>query len=64
MVEGERTLLVQGAGGGQTWVFGPWSESADAKDDDCGCTDDECDACAEIALASAVVVEFGAASAV
>jgi len=48
MVEGERTLLVQGAGGGQTWVFGPWSESADAKDDDCGCADDECDACAEI----------------
>jgi len=32
-----RTLLVEGAGGGQTWVFGPWSESADAKDDDCGC---------------------------
>ena len=20
-----RTLLVEGAGGGQTWVFGPWS---------------------------------------
>jgi len=48
MVEGERTLLVQGAGGGQTWVFGSWNESADAKDDDCGCADDECDACAEI----------------
>jgi len=36
-----RTLLVEGAGGGQTWVFGDWVEDADAdegyEDDPCGC---------------------------
>ena len=36
-----RTLLVEGAGGGQTWVFGDWVEEADAdegyEDDPCGC---------------------------
>ena len=42
-----RTLLVEGAGGGQTWVFGDWVEDADAdegyEDNPCGCAECDCD---------------------
>ena len=39
--------LVEGAGGGQTWVFGDWVEDADAdegyEDNPCGCAECDCD---------------------